>query len=96
VNQWIRDHDKRQGAAEPSFDAVIDVEAAVKDASDPAWSLRSDLTCDHVHPNQAGYQAIAAAIPLDLFTPVTAASAARPGVVLLTLALALAAFRQLV
>jgi lysophospholipase L1-like esterase len=68
VNQWIRDHDKRRGAAEPSFDAVIDVEAAVKDASDPAWSLRSDLTCDHVHPNQAGYQAIAAAIPLDVFT----------------------------
>jgi lysophospholipase L1-like esterase len=68
VNQWMRDHDKRHGAAEPSFDAVIDVEAVVKDASDPAWSLRSDLTCDHVHPNQAGYQAIAAAIPLDVFS----------------------------
>ena len=67
VNQWIRDHDKRHGAAEPSFDAVIDFEAAVKDANDPAWSLRSDLTCDHVHPNQAGYQAIAAAIPLAVF-----------------------------
>lgn len=67
VNRWIRDHDKRRGAAEPSFDAVIDVEAAVKDASDPAWSLRSDLTCDHVHPNQAGYEAIAGAIPLDVF-----------------------------
>jgi lysophospholipase L1-like esterase len=69
VNQWIRNHDKRRSAPEPSFDAVIDVEAALKDAGDPAWSLRSDLTCDHVHPNQAGYQAIAAAIPLDLFTP---------------------------
>src|SRR4029079_7948706 len=75
VNQWIRDHHKRRGAAEPSFDVVIDVEAAVKDAGDPAWSLRSDLTCDHVHPNQAGYEAIAAAIPLTLFTPVTAVSA---------------------
>ena len=76
VNRWIRDHDKRRGAAEPSFDAVIDVEAAVKDPSDPAWSLRSDLTCDHVHPNQAGYQAIAAAIPLDVFS-VPAAAAPR-------------------
>ena len=77
VNQWIRNHDKRRSAAEPSFDAVIDVEAAVKDAGDPAWSLRPDLTCDHVHPNQAGYQAIAAAVPLNLFTPGTAVSPAR-------------------
>ena len=68
VNGWIRDRDKRRGAAEPSFDAVIDVEAAVVDASDPAWALRSDVTCDRVHPNQAGYQAIAAAVPLDVFT----------------------------
>jgi hypothetical protein len=54
------------------------------------------LTCDHVHPNQAGYQAIAAAIRLDVFTPGTGASAPRQGVVLLTFALALSAFRQLV
>jgi hypothetical protein len=47
------------------------------------------LTCDHVHPNQAGYEAIAAAVPLALFTPVTAVPAARGGVVLL-LAMALA------
>ena len=70
VNQWIRDHDRRTGAVEPSFDAVIDLEPAVKDASDPAWSLRADLTCDHVHPNQAGYQAMAAAIPLSLFSAI--------------------------
>jgi lysophospholipase L1-like esterase len=88
VNHWMRDHDTRRGAAEPSFDAVIDVETAVKDASDPAWSLRADLTCDHVHPNQAGYQAFAAAIPLALFAPVAAAPAAGAGV-LLPLALAL-------
>ena len=52
----------------PLLVTTVDVEAAVKDASDPAWSLRADLTCDHVHPNQAGYQAIAAAIPLAVFT----------------------------
>ena len=68
VNQWIRNHDKRRGAGEPSFDAVIDVEAAVKDADDPAWSLRSDLTCDHVHPNQAGYQLIADSVRAALFS----------------------------
>src|SRR4051812_39553106 len=68
VNQWIRNHDKRRSAAEPSFDAVIDLEAAVKHRGDPALHPRHDLTCDHVHPNQAGYQAIAAAIPLALFS----------------------------
>lgn len=67
VNSWIRAHDKRLGAAEPSYDAVIDFEPAVADPSDPGWALLPGLTCDHVHPNQAGYSAIANAIPLDVF-----------------------------
>jgi lysophospholipase L1-like esterase len=67
VNDWIRAHDKRLGADEPSYDAVIDFEPAVVDPSDPAWALRPDLTCDRVHPNQSGYNAIANAIPLDVF-----------------------------
>jgi lysophospholipase L1-like esterase len=67
VNDWIRAHDKRLGAAEPSYDAVIDLEPAVVDPNDPAWALQPALTCDHVHPNQAGYRAIANAIPLDAF-----------------------------
>lgn len=67
VNAWIRSHDKRLGAAEPSYDAVLDFEPAVVDPGDPAWALLPNLTCDHVHPNQAGYTAIANAIPLDLF-----------------------------
>jgi lysophospholipase L1-like esterase len=37
------------------------------DPTDPGWALSPGLTCDHVHPNQAGYSAIANAIPLDLF-----------------------------
>ena len=67
VNDWIRAHDQRLGAVEPSYDAVIDLEPAVVDPSDPAWALLPRLTCDRVHPNQAGYSAIAAAIPLDVF-----------------------------
>jgi hypothetical protein len=67
VNAWIRTHDKRLGDPEPSFDAVIDLEDVVKDPTRPRWALVPDLTCDGVHPNQAGYTAIANAIPLDVF-----------------------------
>jgi len=67
VNAWIRAHDKRLGAVEPSYDAVIDLEPVVHDPDDPEWEMSSELTCDRVHPNQAGYTAIANAIPLDVF-----------------------------
>ncbi|MEO8179859.1 MAG: GDSL-type esterase/lipase family protein [Deltaproteobacteria bacterium] len=67
VNDWMRAHDKLRGASEPSFDAVIDLEDVVKDPMDPGWALRPSLTCDGVHPNQAGYDAIANAFPLDVF-----------------------------
>jgi len=67
VNSWIRAHDKRLGALEPSYDAVIDLESVVKDPAAQSWALRPDLTCDGVHPNQSGYRAIADALPLDVF-----------------------------
>ena len=59
VNAWIR-----TGGA---FDAVIDFEPVMADPADPL-SLRSNLTCDHVHPNQAGYRAMANSIDLSLFS----------------------------
>jgi len=67
VNVWIRAHDLRYAAEEPGFDAVLDLEDLVKDPASSDWSLASGLTCDGVHPNQAGYSAIANAIPLDIF-----------------------------
>lgn len=67
ANAWIRAHDLRAGSAEPSFDAVLDFEPAVTDPASATWALRANMTCDKVHPNQAGYRAIAAAIPLDAF-----------------------------
>lgn len=67
ANAWIRAHDLRLGASEPSFDAVVDLEPVLGDSNDPDWALRSALTCDRVHPNQAGYTAIANAFPLDIF-----------------------------
>ena len=58
VNAWIR----TSGA----HDQVIDFEPVMADPADPL-SLKSSLTCDHVHPNSAGYKAMANSIDLTIF-----------------------------
>jgi lysophospholipase L1-like esterase len=59
VNQWIR-----TGKA---FDAVIDFDAATKDADHPK-QIRPDYNIrDHLHPNDAGYKAMADAVDLSIF-----------------------------
>jgi lysophospholipase L1-like esterase len=58
VNQWIR----TSGA----FDGVIDFDAAVRDPASPLQLLPAYDSGDHLHPNDAGYQAMAAAIDLSL------------------------------
>ena len=60
VNQWIR----TSGA----FDAVVDFEAVVRDKSNPK-QIRPDFNIrDHLHPNDAGYKAMAESINLSLFS----------------------------
>lgn len=60
VNSWIR----TSGA----FDAVADFDAALRDPNQPTRLLPS-LDCgDHLHPNDAGYQAMANAVPMAFFT----------------------------
>ena len=56
VNNWIRTN----GA----FDGVIDFAAAVADPSDPKRLNPAYDSGDHLHPNAAGYRAMAAAIDL--------------------------------
>jgi lysophospholipase L1-like esterase len=51
VNRWIRD----SGA----FDAVADFDAVLRDPADPARLRPTFDSGDHLHPNDAGYQAIA-------------------------------------
>jgi lysophospholipase L1-like esterase len=63
VNDWIR--------TSGEYDAVIDFDAVLRDLNDPT-RLRSDAEInydsgDHLHPNDAGYEAMAAAIDLALF-----------------------------
>ncbi len=60
VNQWIRTSD--------AFDGVIDFDAAARDPSHPAHILPAYDSGDHLHPNDAGYKAMADAIDLKLLT----------------------------
>jgi lysophospholipase L1-like esterase len=59
VNQWIR----RSG----TFDAVVDFDAISRDPSHPK-RLRPEFNDrDHLHPNDAGYKAMAEAVDLSFF-----------------------------
>jgi lysophospholipase L1-like esterase len=60
VNHWIR--------TSREYDGVIDFDLAVRDPSHPARILPAYDCGDHLHPNDAGYQAMANAIDLRLFT----------------------------
>jgi lysophospholipase L1-like esterase len=59
VNKWIRTSN--------SFDAVIDFDAVVRDPDHPGRLLPRFASPDHLHPNDAGYKAMADSIDLSLF-----------------------------
>jgi lysophospholipase L1-like esterase len=61
VNEWIR-----TGKA---YDAVIDFDEVTRDPADPKKFLARYDSCDHLHPSDAGYKAMADAIDLRLFGP---------------------------
>jgi lysophospholipase L1-like esterase len=48
---------------------VIDFDKATRDPTNPLMFLPSYDSGDHLHPNDAGYQAMANAIDLSLFVP---------------------------
>jgi lysophospholipase L1-like esterase len=59
VNSWIR--------TSKDFDGVIDFDAAIRDPAVPAQLNAAYDSGDHLHPNDAGYMAMAATIDLALF-----------------------------
>jgi len=59
VNQWIR--------TSKAYDAVIDFDKAVRDPGSPATIRPAFDSGDNLHPNDAGYKAMADAIDLSLF-----------------------------
>jgi lysophospholipase L1-like esterase len=59
VNEWIR--------TSGTFDAVVDFEAATRDSADPKKFKPEFDPGDHLHPNNAGYEAMANAVDLGIF-----------------------------
>jgi lysophospholipase L1-like esterase len=62
INAWIR--------GSGAWDGVVDFDLALRD---PAQTNRLNPAYDsgdHLHPNDAGYQAMAQAVPLNLFTAI--------------------------
>ena len=59
-NTWIR-----TGGA---FDAVVDFDKAVQDPANPKQIKAEFNIMDHLHPNDAGYKAMADSINLSIFT----------------------------
>lgn len=60
VNDWIR--------TSGVFDAVLDFDAVLRDPAHPTQLLAEFDSGDHLHPNDAGYEAMANAIDPDLFS----------------------------
>jgi lysophospholipase L1-like esterase len=56
VNQWIR--------TSHAFDGVVDFDAALRDPAEPTRLRRTFDSGDQIHPSDAGYAAMADAIPL--------------------------------
>ena len=59
INSWIR--------TPGNFDGVIDFDRVTADKADPLTMAAAYDSGDHLHPGDAGYQAMADAIDLSLF-----------------------------
>jgi lysophospholipase L1-like esterase len=59
LNTWIRSSDE--------FDGLVDFDAELRDSMHLARLLPAYDSGDHLHPNDLGYQAMANAVPLELF-----------------------------
>jgi lysophospholipase L1-like esterase len=68
LNHWIR--------TSPMLDGYVDFDKATQDPQHPLQYLPQYDSGDHVHPSDAGYQAMANAIDLSLFTKMADSQAA--------------------
>lgn len=61
VNAWLR--------SAGAYDALADFDTVLRDPARPTRLLPAYDSGDHLHPNDAGYTAMAAALPLAWFNP---------------------------
>jgi lysophospholipase L1-like esterase len=59
-NDWLR--------SSGAYDAVIDFDLVLRDPARPTRLRAAYDSGDHLHPNNAGYQAMAQAVPLGWFS----------------------------
>src|SRR5699024_12722362 len=59
VNEWIR--------TSGYFDGVIDFDEVLRDPNQPLYLHEDYDSGDHLHPNDAGYKAMAEAVDLSMF-----------------------------
>ncbi|WP_258223709.1 GDSL-type esterase/lipase family protein, partial [Stenotrophomonas sp. HMWF003] len=61
LNDWLR--------TDSPFDAVIDLDAALRDPADPSRIAAAYDSGDHLHPGDAGNRAMAEAVDLQVLLP---------------------------
>lgn len=68
-NQWLR--------TSKEYDAIVDFDAVMRDPAQPSRMLAKYDSGDHLHPNDAGYKAMADAVDLTLLGASMAGASAR-------------------
>ena len=68
-NRWLR--------TSKEYDGIVDFDAVMRDPAQPSKMLAKYDSGDHLHPNDAGYKAMADAVDLALFGVSTAGAAVR-------------------
>jgi lysophospholipase L1-like esterase len=61
INNWIK--------TSKAYDGVIDFDSGTRDSASPGKLLPLYDSGDHLHPNDAGYEAMGKSIDLNLFAP---------------------------
>ncbi|HWE63518.1 MAG TPA: hypothetical protein VHB98_17535, partial [Chloroflexota bacterium] len=68
IDGWCAPRDGRRHGTRKAYDAVIDIDTLLRDSTSHRYMAARYDSGDGLHPNAAGYRAMAGAIPLALFS----------------------------